>query len=98
MAWWRAPCKRTVWFEAEDGADEGIGTRHGPASHPALVFAAAGGKWYVFAVKDKGRPGPDTPLYRAPYFNVWKTGEICTGNVRLPAAKRAAAIEAYERA
>jgi hypothetical protein len=39
-----------------------------------------------------------TPLWRAPYFNVWGEGEICTGNVRLPDSLSPQSLEVYERA
>jgi PRTRC genetic system protein B len=63
-----------------------------------LVFAVGGGKWFVYAVKGTQRPAPDTPLFRAPYFNVWADrGEICVGNVRTPGTTDHDAMEAWER-
>ncbi len=100
MAWWCPPCKRTVWFACpDDERGRAIGTRNAVTSHPGLVFAVAGARWYVFAVKGDQRPRAEARLYRAPYFNVWADrGEICTGNVHLPAATGPEAVEAFERA
>lgn len=84
IAWWLRPCRRQVWFRCDAermGADE----RTAEVPNPGLVFAVtAGRQWYVWAVKGESRPAPETPLFRAPYFNVWDSHQICTGNVELP--------------
>jgi PRTRC genetic system protein B len=108
IAWWRRPAPATMYFDTtKDAAGDqqeskthagAIGKRSGRTPQPGLVFAVAPGHWYVYAVKGAARPAPDAPLYRAPYFNVWGSGEICTGNVRLPATLSTSALERYERA
>lgn len=95
LAWWVPAAIRTTWFKSEDAA---IGNRHGAAAHPALVFIATPGDWYVYALRESQRPDADTPLLRAPHFNVWDDGRICTGNVALPPALSADALDAYEEA
>ncbi len=99
MAWWCPPSPRTVWFECAEDAGKDLGSASGRTSHPGLVFAVAGSRWHVFAVKGTGRPSGDSRLYRAPYFNVWADrGEVCIGNVRVPRSCSPEAMEAYERA
>lgn len=95
IAWWTPAAVRTTWFKSNYPE---IGTTHGPAAHPALVFVAVPGSWYVFALRDSARPDPTTPLYHSPHFNVGDGGRICTGNVDLPEALAASAIPAYEDA
>lgn len=95
MAWWTPAARRRVWFKSLDPA---IGTASADVAHPPLVFVASAAKWYVFALRDDARPGPGTRLFKAPYFNVYDNGAICTGNVDLPQARGPDAIAAYETA
>lgn len=95
IAWWTPAAVRHCWFKCQDQA---IGAAHGPVCHPALVFVAVPGNWYVFALRDSARPERNTKLCHAPHFNVWEGGRICTGNVELPPALSADAIAVYEDA
>lgn len=108
LLWWRPPSPARIFFnttksaaadQREDKADAArLGKCHGVTPHPGLVFAVTSSAWYVFAVKSAERPEPDTGLFRAPYFNVWAGGRICTGNVQLPDTLGTAALHRYERA
>jgi len=95
IAWWTPAQVRTTWFKA---AGTGKIDGHGQAAHPALVFVATPGDWYVFALADDARPAPATRLRHAPHFNVWDGGRICTGNVELPPTFGAEVIHSYETA
>lgn len=95
IAWWAPAQVRTTWFKK---AGTGTVDGQGPAAHPALVFVATPGDWYVFALRDSTRPAPTSLLCHAPHFNVWDGGRICTGNVELPATLGAEVIERYEEA
>jgi PRTRC genetic system protein B len=106
--WWRPPGKGSVYFNCTRGPagdqfyDKGgaklLGKRSGITPHPGLVFAVCGREWYVFAVKGAARPGRTTPLFRSPYFNVWKEGKVCTGTTPLPNRLSADALDKYEQA
>lgn len=100
VAWWRPPTKARVWFATEDIKDpkKHMGTRSAITPHPGLVFVLADDRWYVYAVKKSDRPGPETPLWRAPYFNVWQSGHICEGNLERPKRVTPATIASFERA
>lgn len=108
IVWWRPPGRARVFFDTTKDAagdqlsdEKGaamIGRRTGLVEHPGLVFAVSGGHWYVYALKGAERPGPAAALFRAPYFNVYPDGDICTGNVRLPEALSIGALDRYERA
>ena len=81
MVWWVKPQVRRVWFTGEvKGSAE--------VPNPGLVFAVTEGAWSVFAIRTSTRPKPGTRLYQAPYFNVWDSGAICSGNVKRPEGEK----------
>ena len=97
MIWWRPSAPARVFFTPPaDAEDPPKGSAVTP--HPGLVFAVAGTEWYVYALAGDARPGPATKLCRAPYYNVYHKGHICTGNVRLPETLSPTSLEQYERA
>jgi len=108
LVWWRPPAPATVHFDTTKSAaadqpdDESgaslIGKRAARVPHPGLVFAVGHRSWSVYALAGTARPGPKTRLLRAPYFNVWASGEICTGNVRLPRTLTPESLAQYEDA
>lgn len=108
VVWWSPPRRRHVWFKcskapaddqaAEDTGAASLASRSGDAPHPGLVFAAAGSEWFVRALAGAERPTPKTPLFIAPYFNVWDESRICTGNVTLPTRYTADVTAKYEEA
>lgn len=93
VAWWTPAQVRTTWFKA---AGTGKIDGNGQAAHPALVFVATPGDWFVFALADSARPTPATRLHHSPHFNVWDGGRICTGNVKLPPTFGPDVIHSYE--
>jgi len=93
MVWWAKPQSRRVWFKADK-----IGTRNAVTPHPALVFAVSPIGWQIFAIKGNRRPGAKTPLYQAPYFNVWDSGAICVGSAARPKGPNAGTPELWEKA
>lgn len=95
LVWWIPPARRRVFVQSEELGGE----RSAEVPHPGLVFRVDGvGNWWVYAVKGKDRPTPDTPLYLAPFFNVYVNGEICTGNVSIPKGSTTDTISAWEKA
>lgn len=109
MAWWVPPSTRHVWFACDasaagadaDAADgktgaQLLGHRSGKTPHPGLVFAVSCGRWFVRALAGNERPQPDAQMFVAPYFNVWESSEICTGNVRLPDRCDASTLGKFE--
>jgi PRTRC genetic system protein B len=95
LIWWIPPARRRVFFKSEKLGGE----RSAEVPNPGIVFRVSGdSEWSVFAVKGHDRPTPETPLFLAPYFNVWSNGKICTGNVTVPPCSTAETIAAWERA
>lgn len=80
VVWYLPPQARTVYFDCRDG----VGKRAGKTPHPGLIFAASQREWRIYAIKSRGRPKATTPLYNAPYMNVWKEGRICVGSTPTP--------------
>ena len=65
--------------------------------HPALVFKVAGKDLYVRALPTASRPGPETPLKTAPYWNTdGPRGHVCPGTTRLPESADATSIPQWE--
>jgi len=95
IAWWTPASVRKCWFRSKN---KFIGTCVAEVAHPALVFVAVPGDWFVFALAESARPTPETKLQHAPHFNVWDGGRICTGNVDLPGAADTTTMAEYERA
>lgn len=61
---------------------ENLGIPPGMAHIPALVWKAGKGSLQVFAVT-VSKFKETTPLYYAPFFNLYKDGRVCMGNVRI---------------
>ncbi|WP_121811234.1 PRTRC system protein B [Mucilaginibacter kameinonensis] len=55
----------------------------GKTKIPAMVWRADAEKLAVFAIKGKAKPTADTPLYHAPYFNIYHNGNVCMGTVQV---------------
>lgn len=92
LAWFSKPQKRHVFFKNEQLGGE----VNAQTEHPGLVFIVGKGKWFVFAVKSRSRPTASTPLYTAPYMNVWRGGHICTGNIETPKGEMRFNTESWE--
>lgn len=54
----------------------------GEAHVPPLIWKASRKELMVFAVKAKTVKA-ETPLFRAPFFNIGERGRVCMGNVRV---------------
>src|SRR5450830_1694813 len=65
---------------------------------PSIIFVATNGELHVFAANGAARPHADTPLFKAPYFNVWEGGHVCAGNVAMPRSLDASAMSTFEQA
>ena len=48
---------------------------------PALVWAANKSRLFVYALATKSKPRLSTPLFNAPFFNLYHNGNVCMGSV-----------------
>lgn len=106
IAWWRPAAPARVFFKQARNLEPGvrqvspIGDKSAATPQPHLVFAVTGSHWFVWAVADERpgfRPVPTTPLSRCPHFNVWREGQVCTGNVKLPEILTPEVLGEFER-
>lgn len=94
LLWWLPPGRRHTLFRVPEFGGELAGV----LPHPGLVFFAAPGRWLVWAVKGRGRPRPASRLWRAPYLNVYRNGQICEGSGELPGHFAVERLEDWNRA
>lgn len=64
---------------------------------PALVWRADRKHLSVYALKGKGKPSLATPLFYAPFFNLYRNGNVCMGTVNVQ-IKTCASLEAFTAA
>lgn len=97
---WHRPARRKVVFFETRSAEFDRQVDGQMALHPALVFLGRPKSLQVFALASNGRPGPDTPLCRAPYLNIYGGGAMCNGTAPIPAhpTPSAESIAEYEAA
>lgn len=83
LCWYRPSARRT-WFWKTQNQD--LNTLNGrEALHPTLLFVAKEPRdLYVYALASDERPTLKTPIYRAPYWNIWQSGHLCEGAFKLP--------------
>lgn len=98
MMWWEPPRKRAMFFETS-AHNAATFTAMGTCPTPGLVFIAnfEPRALYVFAVKGNAAPEMNTPLYQAPFFNVWSRGQVCVGNADYPGEDQVNDLDAWMR-
>lgn len=75
---WYTPPKKVDMFFAES-----LHIPNGKAAVPALIWKASKTTLQLYAIKSKEKPNGKTPLYHAPFFNVYDDGEVCMGTVNI---------------
>jgi PRTRC genetic system protein B len=96
LVWWCPSQVRPIWFKTDNGRLHRLNGCS--VTHPNLVFAATAKGLSVWALAEDERPTPQTPLFHAPYFNVWDSGSVCRGNIHLPQLLAPSSIDQFERA
>ena len=96
LVWWSRPRPRVMFF---GGTDEEARKLNGLVfPHPALIFKVAGKDLFVRAMATNSRPGPDTLLKTAPYWDTDGQGLVCAGSMRVPESSDIASIPAWQDA
>jgi len=75
VVWFTKPQKKKLYFS------ESLGIASQELPLPALVWAANKSRLFVYAVATKGKPCLSTPLFNAPFFNLYHNGNVCMGSV-----------------
>lgn len=88
VVWYTRPAARKLYFS------EGVGLQNGTVCLPALLWRASRKQLFLYALKGKSKPSLSTPLWHAPFMNVYHNGNVCMGSVDVRIGK-AAALEAF---
>lgn len=90
-----------IWFTKSSNKDlffrENLGIPNGQVAVPALLWVANKQKLNIYALKSDRRPTETTPLYHAPFFNVYADGNVCMGTVDI-SIKKSASLEEFTNA
>jgi len=95
LAWWTPVAVRPMFFRAGSELESISGKRF---PHPALLFVVRNHVLYVRALAASRRPGPDSKLAAAPYWNIDSNGAVCAGTMRAPKSLTVASISAWQQA
>ncbi|MBS1527514.1 MAG: PRTRC system protein B [Bacteroidetes bacterium] len=75
--WYTPPQEVSLYFVP------GLKIKNGKAKIPGMVWKATKESLNVYAIKGKVKPGDKTPLFHAPFFNLYDTGNVCMGTVNI---------------
>ena len=75
VVWFTPSMKRQMFFT------ENLQIPNGIAEVPAMLWFAGIRSLKVFALANNRRPTEETPLFYAPFFNVYENGSVCMGTV-----------------
>jgi PRTRC genetic system protein B len=96
LVWWSRSQRRVMFFGGTDEEARKISGRVFP--HPALIFKLLGKDLFVRAVATTSRPGPETHLKTAPYWNTDARGLVCAGSMRVPESSDIVSMPGWESA
>ena len=74
-----------------------LGIPNGTVQVPAMLWLANKSTLTVFALANEKRPTEKTPLYYAPFFNIYESGKVCMGTVSID-IKNSASLEEFMNA
>ncbi len=89
---------KVVWFtkaqEKELFFVINLNIPNGTAHIPPLIWSADKFGLKIFAFKSNQRPNENTPLFHAPFFNIYEDGKVCMGTVDVK-IKHSASLEEF---
>lgn len=91
VIWHTKSQKRPLYFA------DSLGIPSGQAFVPAMLWQADKNSLRVFALSGSSRPTVKTPLYYAPFFNIYEDGRVCMGSVNID-IKNSASVEQFTKA
>lgn len=94
-AWWAPASRQAPYFSTGSGMVRHSGET---VSMPALLYHVRGRQLRIRALASRSRPGPKTPLYVAPLWNIHGSGSLCIGTMPVPVGDPADCIDAWVRA
>ena len=93
VLWYTKAQQRQMYFV------DSLGIPNGTAQVPSMLWLANKNSLAVFALASNRRPTEKTPLYYAPFFNIYEKGNVCMGTVSVDIKNSASAeefIQAWE--
>lgn len=91
VLWYTKAQQRKLYFV------ESLGIPNGMAQVPPMLWLANKNSLTVFALANDRRPTEKTPLYYAPFFNIYEKGNVCMGTVSID-IKNSASVEEFIQA
>jgi PRTRC genetic system protein B len=91
VIWYTKAQQRQMYFV------KNLEISNGTAEVPAMLWYADKENLSVFALTSDNRPTEKTPLYYAPFFNVYEDGNVCMGTVDVH-IKNSASVEEFTKA
>ncbi len=88
VVWYTKPCRQKLHFT------ENLISPLDEIPLPALVWHADKSRLSVFALAGKGKPRLGTPLFHAPFFNLYRNGNVCMGSVSID-IRQSASLEEF---
>lgn len=75
--WYSPPQHRELLFVKDIGLTSGV------YPIPSLLWKASKEALFIYALKGTDRPTLKSVLYKAPFFNIYNTGNVCMGSVEV---------------
>lgn len=91
VLWYTKTQQRQIYFV------DSLGISNGKAQVPPMLWFANKSSLTVFALANDRRPTEKTPLYYAPFFNIYEKGNVCMGTVGID-IKNSASVEEFIQA
>ncbi|CAD0002298.1 PRTRC system protein B [Flavobacterium salmonis] len=91
VLWYTKAQERQLFFV------NGLDISSGMSYVPPMVWYANKNSLCVFALASERRPTEKTPLYYAPFFNVYENGNVCMGTVSID-IKNSVSVEEFTTA
>jgi PRTRC genetic system protein B len=73
---WHTPIQKVNLFFVDS-----LGITNGKASVPPLLWKASKNTLYIYAMDTDAKIKEQTPLFHAPFFNLYADGKVCMGTV-----------------
>lgn len=89
---------KVIWFTKAQKKDlffvKNLDIPNGNANIPSLLWCADKFGLKIFALKSNKRPNENTPLFHAPFFNIYEDGKVCMGTVDVK-IKKSSSLEEF---
>src|SRR5580765_4584733 len=95
IAWWTAERRRVMFYKNSEGKAQHLNGKVFP--QPPLVWLVKHGNLQIRALKANKRPGSNSKMAIAPFWNLSHNGAVCTGSMRKPDGASVAAVPFWEQ-